>query len=107
MISGQENYNQNSPQCQFAIGRCVKAVNWSTQYMPGGAKCLARALTTQILLRRRGYPSELRIGVKKGLGNQLEAHAWVELNHQVIIGQVSELQSFIPFSSLATAEQFR
>ncbi len=94
---------QMSHHCQGEINCCVQMIDRATWYMPGRAKCLARALTAQILLRRLRYPTELRIGVKKGSGKPLEAHAWVELYGQVIIGQVSELTHFIPFSSLTPA----
>jgi hypothetical protein len=39
--------------------------------------CLARALALHDLLRRSGFPSELRIGVARA-GAGIDAHAWVE-----------------------------
>ena len=40
-------------------------------------RCLPRALCLRWLLGRRGFPSELRIGVAREEG-ELLAHAWVE-----------------------------
>ncbi len=44
---------------------------------PFRANCLHRSLTLCCLLRARGIPGDLRVGVTKASG-QFEAHAWVE-----------------------------
>lgn len=47
--------------------------------------CLARSLTTQLLLQRRGIPAELKVGVRPGedrrapVSSALSFHAWVEV----------------------------
>ena len=48
--------------------------------------CLTQAIVAQRLLRTKGYASDLRIGVRKGHGQPLEAHAWVEYQGVVVIG---------------------
>jgi hypothetical protein len=85
---------------QISINQVVWAVEVASGYMPGGVKCLARALTTQILLSRRGYSTELRIGVAKNQQGQLEAHAWVESQGSVIIGELADLTRFTPLPNL-------
>lgn len=82
--------------CVPTTGKIVWAVNVSSRYMPGGAKCLARALTAQVLMSRRGYSPQLRIGVAKGEEGQLEAHAWVESQGQVVIGYLGDMARFTP-----------
>lgn len=82
------------------VGKVVWAVNTSSRYMPGKVKCLARALATQVLICRRGYDPELKIGVAKTEDHTLEAHAWVELQGQVIMGLVTDLSRFTPMPSL-------
>lgn len=83
-------------QCSHAINQIVEAVNRSGHYIPGGAKCLPLALTTQVLMNWCGYSTQLRIGVAKGEGGKLEAHAWVEYQKQVIIGYLRDLSRFTP-----------
>jgi hypothetical protein len=39
--------------------------------------CLRRCVVLYHLLRRAGRPVALRIGVRKGAGSPLEAHAWL------------------------------
>ncbi len=84
--------------CPPTTDKIVWAVNLSSRYMPGGAKCLARALTTQVLMGRHGYSPQLLIGVAKGDGGQLEAHAWVESQGQVVIGHLRDLSRFTPLA---------
>jgi Transglutaminase-like superfamily len=85
---------------KMAISRIVWAVEVSTRYMPGGAKCLARALTTKVLLNRQGYTPNLRIGVTKAANGTLEAHAWIEHQGQIVIGNLVDLSRYIPLPSV-------
>lgn len=86
--SPQQEVNQRE------VAKVIWAVNQSSRYMVGEVKCLARALTTQVLMSRRGYLSELRIGVAKSETGQLEAHAWIESQGQVLIGHLRDLSRF-------------
>ncbi|NJK41361.1 MAG: lasso peptide biosynthesis B2 protein [Acaryochloridaceae cyanobacterium SU_2_1] len=83
-----------------SVGKAIWAVNVSSRYMPGKVKCLARALATQVLICRQGYQPELKIGVAKAADHSLEAHAWIELQGQVIMGLVHDLSRFTPMPSL-------
>jgi hypothetical protein len=42
------------------------------------AKCLSHTLTLWAMLRRQGIQTEVRIGVRSGRENKIEAHAWLE-----------------------------
>ncbi len=57
-----------------------------SRVVPCGSNCLVRALATGIVLKRYGYPSELKIGVMKPVGGRFEAHAWLESGSSVVIG---------------------
>ena len=85
---------------QISASKIVWAVNAASRYMPGGVKCLARALTAQVLMNYHGHTPELRIGVAKGEGGKLEAHAWIEYQGRVAIGYLPDLSRFIPLPSL-------
>ncbi len=43
-------------------------------------RCLPRSLLLWSFLRRRGTPSEIRLGVAKLADGSLSAHAWIELD---------------------------
>lgn len=83
----------------YTLEGVVWAINLCTKYMPGGAKCLARALTVQHLLHWQGYPFEIVIGVAKGDRNQLEAHAWVISEDQIVVGWLPDLERYRPLGN--------
>ena len=64
------------------VRRVLAAVRTVTRYYPRRRPdCLPRALATYLLLRRRGVPATLRIGVKR---YPFGAHAWVECLGEVL-----------------------
>lgn len=81
------------------LGQIVWAVNVATRYMPGGAKCLARALTTQILMSRSGFSPELCIGVARSDSGEFQAHAWIKYREYVVIGHLPDLPRYIQLPS--------
>jgi hypothetical protein len=70
---------------QSSVDRLVWAVSVASHYVPK-ATCLTQALAAQVLLGRRGYLTQLRVGVAKDEEGQLEGHAWLESQGKVIVG---------------------
>lgn len=93
----------NSSNLKITVRQVIWAVEKSVVYMPGGAKCLAKALTTQVLLDRRGICCKFKIGVAKSATGDLEAHAWIEFEDQVIMGSLPDLSRFKSLPPLQTA----
>ena len=54
------------------------------------ATCLPQALAAEALLTRGGLPADLQIGVKKTSDGKLLAHAWVESNGRIVVGNLPE-----------------
>ena len=78
------------------IERVQWAVTAVARRVPA-ATCLVRALAADVLLRRRGFAPELKIGIRPAIGGSvspLEAHAWVECNGAVAIGALDDLATF-------------
>lgn len=45
-----------------------------------GASCLSRALTSWLMLRRRGVAASVRVGARRGEGDTaVHMHAWLEV----------------------------
>lgn len=63
--------------------------------------CLSRSMVLCWLLRRRGIPAHLRIGARK-IGNQLEAHAWVEVAGRAINDSDDVQTRYAPFAGPVT-----
>lgn len=73
------------------IGWAVATVS---RLVPDGINCLMRAMATEIMLKRFGYESILKFGVVKPREGQLEAHAWLESDGVVVIGEF-ELDRYV------------
>lgn len=68
---------------QRDINNIIWAINVVDNYVIKST-CLTKAITAQILLRQHNYVAKIKIGVIKD--ETFEAHAWVEVDGQVIIG---------------------
>jgi hypothetical protein len=51
-----------------------------------GASCLTQALAGQYLLAREGNASKISIGIEKGTGSELKAHAWLMSGRHIVLG---------------------
>jgi hypothetical protein len=50
------------------------------------ATCLTRALALQLLLRQRGSPSRIHVGLGRRGPGEVRGHAWLEWQGEVLIG---------------------
>jgi len=58
-------------------------------------------------LRRQGIDSDIRIGVRRGTFGQVEAHAWIEWNGEVLNDCADIAAQYAPFSgAISTALNF-
>lgn len=76
--SGRRHRDSRTPQ---RITGLVMHVN--RHVLPHQSKCLLESLTLWYLLRRNGFDADLVLGARTLLG-PLEAHAWVELEGEVL-----------------------
>ena len=81
--------------------RIAWSVGSAARFVPR-ASCLTQALAGEVLLIRAGYPAQVRIGVAKDPAGKLEAHAWVESDGRVVIGD-HDLHRFTTLGSSDTA----
>jgi len=65
--------------------RVSRAIPSSARLVPG-ASCLTQALAAEVLMRRRGHPCSLRLGVARNAAGDLRAHAWLESNGVSVVG---------------------
>ena len=84
---------------KIEVAKILHAVHTSSYYVFGNPKCLAKALTTQTLMKAFGYRCDLKIGVMNA-DKKFEAHAWIEYQDRVIIGNLSNLHSFAQIASI-------
>lgn len=78
-----------------AVGRAVEA---AARRLPWRPACLAQALTACLMLRRRGVPSRLCIGVVAGEGRDFQAHAWLTAAGGTVCGGAAA-EGFTPIAA--------
>ena len=79
------------------IHQVAWAVQAASRRLPGST-CLAQGMAAQVLLGRLGQRSELRLGVTRKPDGRLEAHAWVESNGSIVLGDAIEgFHRYTPF----------
>ena len=75
--------------------RIVWAVETAGGAIPGMKNCLVQAVAAEAILIRAGHPCKLRIGAAKNGPRELIAHAWLESEGRVLIGDF-ELDRYAP-----------
>ena len=82
----------------------IQAIERISQFLaPLQISCLPQALVGHRLLRRKGFDVQMKIGVLKNRGDQLAAHAWLEYQGRVILGDLGNLGQFTSFPPLEVA----
>jgi hypothetical protein len=81
-------------------GQIALAVDRARRGVPGVYKCLPVAYTGHLLLHRHGHDSTVQVGVARDAQGKVEAHAWVECEGRVLIGDQPDLSRFVPFPAL-------
>jgi hypothetical protein len=70
-----------------SAGAAPERLSWALAAVANrlpGTTCLPRALALNTMLRRAGFPSELRLGVTRDDSSPMKAHAWVTCRGQAI-----------------------
>jgi|ERR1043166_9582997 len=92
-----DRYGRRATRGNVRPEQAAWAVTAAARRLPGGATCLPQALACNAMLRRRGYATRLHIGVagRQGIAPSA-AHAWVEMDDRVVIGDLADLARFFP-----------
>lgn len=80
--------SRRGPMGRYPLNKILWAGLAVAERMPG-ATCLSSSLALQRLLSSNGYVSELHIGVARQ-GGAFFAHAWVEYEGRILIGEDDE-----------------
>ena len=85
-------YKEESPKVledkdKINVAKVSWVVNTASKFTPWESKCLVKAMTAQILLKRYKVSSTLYLGVAKDKGsNKLLAHAWLRAGENFVTG---------------------
>lgn len=73
-----------------AAGETAARIGWATaavaRRVAPPRSCLAQALTAQVMLGARGRAATIRFGAKREGAGPLDAHAWLECEGVVLVG---------------------
>ena len=93
------------PRQRGLVERAAWAVDRVVAFGPLRARCLARSITLQQLLARRGVTGvTIRFGVRRG-ATGFEAHAWVEWAGVVVGEPADHRERFVALPGLVRAER--
>ncbi len=84
---------------RHGIARLTTLVELATRVTHGQKRCLPRSLLMFWLLKARGEPARLLIGVSKG-ASTLESHAWIETEGTVMVDSPMLTRRFVPLLRL-------
>lgn len=79
------------------VPKLAWSVRMTSRYVPR-ATCLIKALTGYSLLSKHGYLSLVKIGVGKSAEGEFEAHAWLEYEGEVVLGESEK--EYVPLFDL-------
>lgn len=97
LLSVSRSHSENSNMSgQASVESIVWSVTVASRFVPKGRNCLLRALVAHFFLVRNCQFSDLHIGVYRNDGGELDAHAWVECDGKIIIGDLPDLSRFTP-----------
>lgn len=84
--SGAETSMRDDSRDVEAARPIERALRRVSPHTPWESNCLAQAFTAAYLLRRRLVPYTVYLGVRKGEGGQMQAHAWTRVGPVFVTG---------------------
>jgi hypothetical protein len=87
-------------QAGLDIERAARLIEAVAVFYPLKATCLKKSLILLRILRKRGVPAELRLGVRK-VHDDFTSHAWIECEGRTLLGGgVEHLYATLPAPAL-------
>ena len=74
----------------LTVERFAWAVAAASRRLPFRSTCLVESLAVDAMMRRRGYASKIRFGVRPPNAGVLAGHAWVECDGAVVFGSLQD-----------------
>lgn len=80
------------------VMRATRAVTMAAAFYPRRALCLEQSLVLYVLLRRRGIPADLKVGVQT---LPFAAHAWVEVDGIAVNEPQGLIEQLVTFQQVS------
>lgn len=82
------------------IQKIVRSVDFFSRFHPFES-CLTRSLSALLLIKFNGEHAILKIGVAKDEHETFKAHAWLESNGRIVLGQVPSASQYTVLDSFS------
>ncbi len=82
-------------------GRLARLIRAAATVVPG-TTCLANSLAGQRLFASYGYPAKIHVGVAKDRQDGFQAHAWLTLAGEIVVGQLPDMEKYRELPDLGT-----
>jgi hypothetical protein len=99
----RETVAADTPTLHPTLQAVARAVAATSPHTPWESACLVQAIAAKLMLKRRGLPSTLHLGVAKE-GNRLMAHAWLRSGSVILTGGAGR-QRFTTISTFSENPQ--
>jgi transglutaminase superfamily protein len=97
--------DENSSRPRMPIERVSWAVTAVSRRVPFQTTCLVDSLAVDAMLRRRGYHSQIRFGVRMPDGARLAAHSWVEHDGKIVFGATGDSGDYSVLSATSISRE--
>ncbi len=91
-----------APELHLDARRLARLIKAAATVVPG-TTCLANSLAGRRLFVRYGYPAKIHVGVAKDRRDGFQAHAWLTLAGEIVIGQLPDMEKYRELPDLDTA----
>ncbi len=98
---GLDDADRNGPAPSPIVLLIGDAVRRAASVAPFKAVCLQQAVAASLMLRRRGYRTQIHFGVTKDEGGALIAHAWSRCHGKLVTG-AQQMPHYQPISVFVT-----
>lgn len=92
-------------EARLVTERIAAAVGRAARFTYPRPTCLVRSIALARMLLRKGFPAEVRFGVRPPVDGVLAAHAWVEVDGRVVGDRAdigSEFQPLLPAEEVSS-----
>ena len=93
--AGVESPHEISANDTVLAKQVAQAIRRSERIIPWRITCFAKAIAAKKILKQRGLPSTLYLGVAKVGSDSITAHAWLRCGNVIVTGK-EEMARFTP-----------
>ncbi len=100
MVEKESAIHKDKKTSYLSVKRIERIVKIAASLTPFST-CLSEALAGQVLFLSNNHSTKLHFGVRNTEGEGFEAHAWLSLEREIVLGDLPDLASYKEFPPLS------